>query len=761
MELYADILMPQQGGTFTYRVGEDISGSLTEGMAVAVPFGLRKIQTGIVWRLHSAPPGFATKEIVKILLPGRLVAPEQMELWSWISGYYMCTPGDVMRFALPASLKPKGMSGEEFAGDEYRPRTIKYVSLHQSLRDGGRFDALCEESMRRSKAQYAALMQFCDILAGGDGETANIFAGEVPRARLRVSAAVLRKMVDREIFVLSEREAALEEPATAAGHIYRLPQLSDAQSRARMEIETAFGTLSTTLLHGVTGSGKTEIYMHLIAEQLARGKSVLYMMPEIAMTSQLVGRIRKVFGGTVTVYHSKLSAGRRAEAYRRLCTTGGGQLILGVRSSIFLPLPELGLMIVDEEHDASYKQSDPAPRYNARDCAVYMARLWGGKCLLASATPSIESYTNATAGKYGLVTLGERYGEGKLPEVTVSDTLRAVKRGERRSHFNKDLLDKIGLTLAAGRQVMLFQNRRGFSPYIECGECGWTAGCPRCSVTLTYHKQDNRLRCHTCGYSAPTVAVCPVCRTPSPRPQGFGTEKVEEQLASLFPEARIVRLDRDTATSASRYEKTIRDFERGEADILVGTQMITKGFDFPRLSLVGILNADNLLNYPDFRASERAYQTMTQVAGRAGRAEGGGEVVIQTSQPDNPVIVQVRNLDYEGMVRTQLAERRPLHYPPYGRIITVSLRHYKKELVEEGASRLAAQMREVFGDRVFGPHAPVIEKIKNENYSAITLKVESGYSFARVKAQLGVMIDEMSSLPGLRNITVSCNVDPQ
>jgi primosomal protein N' (replication factor Y) len=684
-----------------------------------------------------------------------------MELWRWMAGYYMCTPGDVMRFALPASLKPKGMSDEEFERDEYRPRMVKYVSLHPSLRDEGRLDALCEELLRRSRAQYAALMQFCEIITNYELRITNMFSGEVPRARLRVSAPVLRKMIDREIFVLSEKEAALEGPVTAAGHIYRLPQLSGAQSRAKAEIDTAFGAHTTTLLHGVTGSGKTEIYMHLIAEQLARGKSVLYMMPEIAMTSQLVGRIRKVFGGTVTVYHSKLSDARRAEAYRRLGAAGGGQLILGVRSSIFLPLPELGLVIVDEEHDASYKQSDPAPRYHARDCAVYMARLWGAGCLLASATPSIESYTNAGAGKYGLVTLAERYGDGKLPEVTVSDTLRAVKRGERRSHFNKDLLDRIGRTLAAGRQVMLFQNRRGFAPYIECGECGWTAGCPRCSVTLTFHKHDNRLRCHTCGYSAPVVAVCPKCGAPSPRPQGFGTEKVEEQLASLFPEARVVRLDRDTATSATRYEKIIRDFERGDADILVGTQMITKGFDFPRLSLVGILNADNLLNYPDFRASERAYQTMTQVAGRAGRADDRGEVVIQTSRPDDPVIVQVRNLDYEGMVRTQLAERRPFHYPPYGRIITVSLKHYKKELVEEGASHLAAQMRAVFGDRVFGPHAPVVEKVKNENYLSITLKVESGRSFSKVKELLGAMIEEMSSRPGLRNISVSCNVDPQ
>ncbi len=758
MELYADILMPVQGGTFTYRVGEAISGELAEGMAVAVPFGLRKIQMGIVRRLHHDPPAFATKDIVKILLPGRLVSPEQMNLWQWMADYYMCTLGDVMRFALPASLKPKGMSGEEFEKDEYRPRMVKYLSLHPSLRDEERFDALCEASMRRSRAQYAALMQLCDIL---DGHGSNTFYGEVPRARLRVSDAVLRKMLDKEIFVMSEKEAALEGPATAAGHIYSLPQLSGVQSQAKAEIAAAFGTHTTALLHGVTGSGKTEIYMHLIAEQLAQGKSVLYMMPEIAMTSQLVGRIRKVFGGTVTVYHSKLSDSRRAEAYRRLGATCGGQLILGVRSSILLPLPELGLIIVDEEHDASYKQSDPAPRYHARDCAVYMARLWNAKCLLASATPSIESYTNATAGKYGLVTLAERYGEAKLPEVTVSDTLRAVKRGERRSHFNKELLDKIGRTLAAGRQVMLFQNRRGFAPYIECGECGWTAGCPRCSVTLTYHKQDNRLRCHTCGYSAPMVSACPKCSTPSPRPQGFGTEKVEEQLASLFPDARIVRLDRDSAASARRYEKIIGDFERGEADILVGTQMITKGFDFPRLSLVGILNADNLLNYPDFRASERAYQIMTQVAGRAGRADDCGEVVIQTSQPDDPVIVQVRNLDYGGMVRTQLAERRPLHYPPYGRIITVSLRHYKKELVEEGASVLAAQMREVFGDRVFGPHAPVIEKVKNESYLSITLKVEAGRSFAKVKELLAAMIGEMSSRPGLRNISVACNVDPQ
>lgn len=580
----------------------------------------------------------------------------------------------------------------------------------------------------------------------------------MPRAALGASPATIRALTDKGILSLHEREEATPHP-------YDTPSasatLTEAQARALAEIRAGFDSHDCVLLYGVTGSGKTEIYTHLIAETLAGGHSVLYLMPEIAMTAQLVSRIRALFGNRVTVYHSAMGAARRAATYRRLLTSAGGELILGARSALFLPLPSPGLIIVDEEHDPSYKQSEPAPRYNARDCAVWLARREGMKCLLASATPSIESYANARGGKYGLVTLRERYGAAQLPRIVVSDSRRAFRRGERRLHFDKALYDRMAEALANGRQVLLFRNRRGFAPWVECQQCGSVARCPRCSVTLTYHKKSNRLECHLCGYSAPLPAVCPSCGAPAPKLGGLGTEKAEEEAATLFPEARILRLDRDTATSPSRYGRIVEEFASGQADILIGTQMVTKGFDFPLLDVVGILDADGLLNFPDFRAAERAFQIMTQVAGRAGRTSHPGEVVIQTSQPDNPLIRQVQTLDYEGMVASQLAERRIFGYPPYGRLITVTMRHGDTALLDETAGRLAARMREAFGERVYGPHAPMVEKMSDESYREILLKIENGVSAAGIKRQLSAMLAGLLSHEHDKRVTVFCDVDPQ
>ena len=562
----------------------------------------------------------------------------------------------------------------------------------------------------------------------------------------------------KKYVVCTRRERSVER----GGAVFRLPELTAHQQTALESLRGQFTAGKTTaLLQGVTGSGKTEIYIHLIAEVLARGGDVLLLVPEIAITAQLIARLERIFGSRVTAYHSKLTLARRTESYLRLTRSDGGELVVGARSALFLPLRHLQLIVVDEEHDTGYKQTDAQPRYNARDVAVVMARLREARTVLGSATPSLESYANALSGKYGLATLDERYGDARPPLVLVSDTLRAVKRNERKTHFNRLLLDKLADVLARGEQAMLFQNRRGFAPYVECRACGWTARCPRCNVTLTYHKRDDRLQCHYCGHVETVPVRCPACRAGEVTPAGFGTEKVEEELARLFPAARIERLDRDTATSERAYRAIIDRFESGQSDLLVGTQMITKGFDFARVSLVGILNADNLLFAPDFRAAERAFQLMTQVAGRAGRRDAAGEVVIQTTEPEHPVIRQVASGDYEAMALAQLAEREAFFYPPYARLTALTLRHRDPMLLRRGVLELAARLRARFGRRVLGPMAPPVDRIRGEYLVGLLLKVESGASSARAREILAEELKSFSRQAEYKSVTVVVNVDPQ
>ena len=554
--------------------------------------------------------------------------------------YYMCPLGLVMRAAVPAALKSGGLSVQEAVDGSYSPPQETFVALHPSVRNEADLHAALD-SLSRARGQYRAMTEYLERTGPPNFDDPKF----VPRRLLTASPAVLRALTDKCLLRSVRREAVGKEGDAVR---FRLPELTPAQQRCFERIGELFAGKDVVLLHGVTGSGKTEIYIRLIAEELRAGRNVLYMLPEIALTAQLIGRMRDHFGDAVIVYHSRLTDNRRADVYRRLIGGSGGRLVVGVRSSVLLPLPLLSLVIVDEEHENSFKQADSAPRYHGRDPAVMLAALCGAKTLLGSATPSVESYFNAATGKYGLVTLAERYGGAVLPRVIVSDTLRAAKRGEKRSHFNKVLLDRIGEALQAGSQAILFQNRRGFSPYVECGHCGWTANCPDCNVSLTYHKSDGSLRCHYCGYRIPVPAVCPSCGTGSLLPRGFGTEKIEQELAAIFPEAAIDRLDADTSQSAGGYRRIVEAFEQGRTDILIGTQIVTKGFDFGGVSLVGILNADNLLNYPDFRAGERAFQLMTQVGGRAGRRSEPGTVVIQTAHPQHPVIEQVLRGDYRG-----------------------------------------------------------------------------------------------------------------
>ena len=752
MERYADVVLPLAQPAYTFAVPEGME--LAAGCAVEVQFGPRKFHTGIVWRVHERRPDFKRiKPVQRPLYDRPLLTAAQMKLWEWVASYYMCSLGEVMRAALPSLMKPSADSRERFADEEFRPRTECYLSLAPELRDEERRHGVFEKLERRAPKQYEALLE---LVSAGDG--GGLPEGEVPRRLLQSDRAVLHAL-ERKGFV---RAAEHERTAERGEAVFRLPQLTPHQQAALDELRRQFADgKATALLHGVTSSGKTEIYIHLIAEVLARGGDVLLLVPEIALTAQLIERMERIFGSRVTPYHSRLTDRQRSETYLRLNRSEGGEFVVGVRSSIFLPLARLQLIIVDEEHDASYKQAEPAPRYHARDCAVMMARIFGGRTLLGSATPSLETWLHASGGKYGRATLSERYGDARMPEIIVSDTLRAARRGERHAHFNKLLLDKLGETLARGEQAMLFQNRRGFSPYVECTECGWTARCPDCNVTLTYHKAGGRLVCHYCGHAEPVPAKCPSCKITDVVPMGFGTEKIEEEIARIFPEARVARLDRDTVTSERAFNAIVAGFARRETDILVGTQMITKGFDFEGVALVGILNADNMLNNPDFRAGERAFQLMMQVAGRAGRRAQGGEVVIQTSEPGNPVVRQVVEGDFGAMARMQLADREAFFYPPYARLTTLTLRHRDLQLLRRGAVHLAAGLRRRFGRRLLGPMAPPVDRIRGEYLLGLLLKIESGASSARARELLGAELQAFAQHPEFRHIAVIPNVDPQ
>ncbi|MBQ4127539.1 MAG: primosomal protein N' [Alistipes sp.] len=749
---YADIVLPLAQPTYSFAIADGLE--LQCGDAVAVQFGPRNIYTGIVWRLHDVAPNVKRiKTVSRKLYPQPLLDSQQQQLWEWLADYYMCTLGEVMRMALPSLIKPQGASAEEFAAEEFQPRTESFVALRAEWQVEETLLAEIERIKRRAPKRSEALHAILTFSQKHDFQP-------FPRRLLECDAPLISALQKAGYIELSQRERVIEsrhdlEPL--------LPQLTPAQQSVAEQIRQSQSEgRRVHLLRGITGSGKTEIYMTLIADVLARGGDVLLLVPEIALTSQLIERMRRVFGKRVTTYHSKLTALRRTEAYLRLTASEGGELVIGARSALLLPHRHLQLVIVDEEHDQSYKQSDTAPRYNGRDTAIYLASLRGAATLLGSATPSLESYANAIGGKYGYSELLERYGNATLPQIIISDTVRAVKRGERKIHFNHSLLNAIGDALQRGEQVMLFQNRRGFSPFVSCSDCGWTMRCPHCNVTLTLHNSTSRMECHYCGYTAQVPKSCPHCHTSHITPMGFGTEKIEQTIEQLFPTARVARLDRDTSTSESAYNRIIRDFENGDTDILVGTQMISKGFDFGRVSVVGILNADNLLNSPDFRASERAFQLIMQVAGRAGRRDDApGVVVIQTSEPDNPVIGWVQRGDYEAMARSELHERHTFCYPPYSRLLRIVLRDEDLQLLRRCATQLSERLREKFGRRVVGPVSPPIDRLRGEYIIHLMIKIENGRSMARARELLGEAMRGISSRSEYKTIKILIDVDAQ
>ena len=747
--LYAQVVLPLAQPMYTFSLNEGLGVQV--GDAVVVQFGSSRYYTGIVWSISAERPDYPRlKPILKKLYSTPLLTPAMQRLWEWVAEYYMCSVGEVMRVALPSLAKPSATSLSDLDERSIEAPTERYIALCEALRSEEALAEYVAKHSRRAPRRCENLDTLAALIQQREAED-----GFIPRRLLNINNDDLATLRKKELIVTQERPVQ----RVVNSSDFLTPTLSEAQNRALDAIREAHNQRRVALLHGITGSGKTEIYIHLIAETLAAGCDVLMLVPEIVITSQLVERLEQIFEGRTTTYHSRLTALRRGQTFLRLATSSGGELIVGVRSSIFLPHKNLGLIIVDEEHDANYKQSDLAPRYNARDCAVIMGRIYDANVLLGSATPSLESYTNTLSGKYAYVELKERWGRGILPEIVVSDTIRAVKRGERKTHFNLDLLNDISRTLAANEQVMLFQNRRGYSPYIQCRTCGYSPRCPHCNVTLTEHKATARMECHYCGYTMPTPKVCPNCEIQDMALMGFGTEKAVEEIARLFPNARVGRLDSDTSTSERAFKQIVHSFEQGETDILVGTQIITKGFDFKGVSTVGILNADNLLSVPDFRASERAFQLMMQVAGRAGRHNDRGRVVIQTSQPKHPVISYVASGDYHAMALKELEERRTYGYPPYSHLVRIMLRHSDYDLLRHGAHHYATLLRKKFGTRVMGPVSSALEMLRGEHRAEIIIKIESGASMQKARRMIREAITEGEKTKSYSSIKLSIDVD--
>ena len=734
MSRFADIVLPLAQPAYTFAVGEGVE--VRVGDAVAVQFGKNSVYTGVVWRLHDTPPtkGVA-KPILKVLYEKPLLSELQMRFWEWIADYYICSVGEVMRVALPSIIKAKARCEDEF--EPYIPKRETTVNLvAEAFTDEER-----AKLERRAPKRYEAL---CAVEQAG---------GVLPRHAVELDATALKALVKAGLVEMGERDYKLD----CEWSKMQLPHLSEAQTVALDTLRNGLVDKRVALLHGVTSSGKTEIYTHLIEERLSRGEDVLFLVPEISLTTQLVERMRAIFGESVTVYHSKLTPQQRTRLYTDMLSSESGNFVVGARSALFLPYKKLGLVVVDEEHDSSYKQSEPNPRYNGRDAAVMLAALHDAKVVMGSATPSLESYSNHLSGKYAYALLTERYGGVEMPDIIISDTVRNVKRNERKLHFNKELLDGIAERLENNEQVILFQNRRGYSPYMECPTCGWSARCPHCNVTLSVHQQRGRMVCHYCGYNEPIQRYCPNCKTTELKPMGFGTERVEEAVSELFPEARVLRLDGDTATSGAAYNRIIGAFARHEADILVGTQIVSKGLDFADVTLIGILNGDNLLASPDFRAEERAWQLIMQVAGRAGRRDKRGEVIIQTAEPQHSVYAMVG--DYKRVSAKLLAERKQFGYPPYVRIIKIAMRSSDKERLVASSLQLGEQLRNRFGRRVLGPVAPLIDRVRGEYRVELMLKIEVEASFSRARAVLREEIERLRSDKTYRNIVIICDVD--
>ena len=727
------------------------------GCRVIVPFGRAKYYTAIVSRIHEEKPdGYTVKSVSELIDTTPILLPSQLEFWQWMADYYLCALGDVYKAALPAGLKLES-DGEEIVRG-FKPKEEARVRLGEDFRSEDSLHALFD-SLRKAPKQLDLLMRLLELSNHFGKERKEVSKHQLMKDEAS-SAAAFNALVGKGVFqtymVEIGRLSSLNNQEKVVKHVLNAPQ-----QKALEEILQTFQQNNVCLLHGVTSSGKTEIYIQLIEQALAEGKQVLYLLPEIALTTQITQRLQRVFGNKLGIYHSKFSDNERVEIWQKQLSDEPFDVILGVRSSVFLPFQRLGLVIVDEEHENTYKQQDPAPRYHARNAAIMLAHKAGAKTLLGTATPSIESWYNATeAGKYGLVQLTERYRELQLPEVKAVDIHELRHKKLMHGAFSPDLLNAMRDALGRGEQVILFQNRRGFAPMIECHNCGWIPRCVNCDVTLTYHRSSNQLVCHYCGHSITPPQVCPACEETDIRSIGAGTERVEEEIKTYFPEVKVARMDLDTTRSRSSYEQLIHDFEQGKTRILIGTQMISKGLDFGNVSVVGILNADLMLSYPDFRAYERAFQLMAQVAGRAGRKNKRGLVLLQTSDVKHPIIDQVRRNDYEGMVEMQLAERQMFRYPPYYRMVYVYLKNRNASLLDQMAQTMATKLRLIFGDRVMGPDRPPVARVQKLFIRKIMLKFEMTINPLRIRELLLKAQQDLISDDKFKTLAVYYDVDP-
>lgn len=757
---FADIILPLAvKGRFTYSIPESLAGSVIPGIRVLVQFGNRKVYSGIVGRLRNDHPGYGNiRPVMRVQDPVPAVNEIQLRHWQWISEYYICSEGEVMKAAVPSALFPEGETVSPVA-EKYRPREETFLELTRKFSDKELNELL--DKLSKSPRQAKLLETWLHLSGYSQGNDIKPLRKSLVLKESGTAAGIADALIKKGIMSAVTLEVGrLRDYGTSREP---LRQLSESQIVTFETIRNSFREKDIVLLHGVTSSGKTEIYIHLIEEQLKKGKQVLYMLPEIALTTQIILRLQKHFGPVTGVYHSRFNDQERVEIWKRVADRDPGtgyRLILGVRSSLFLPFSDLGLVIIDEEHDTSYKQHDPAPRYHARDSAIMLAALHKAKTLLGSASPSIESYNNAISGKYGYASLNERYGQIKLPAIVIANTREAYRKKLMVSHFTPELLDAMDRALSRNEQVILFQNRRGFSPYIECPECGWIPACKQCAVNLTYHKNINRLVCHYCGYSTPVPSKCESCSYPTLATKGFGTEKIEDEIKIIFPNARVARMDQDTTRSGNSFNRIIQAFEEQRTDILIGTQMISKGLDFENLTVVGILNADNMLNYPDFRAHERSFQLMEQVSGRAGRRQKQGKVVIQTSDPLNKIIRMVLQHDYQAMFRVQAEERRSFNYPPFCRLIRISIKHRDISLLNKYADILGTHLRAAFGKRVLGPEFPLISRIQLWYIKTILLKIEKEKPAAKARELIMDSIGKLEKEKGASSVRIAIDVDP-
>jgi primosomal protein N' (replication factor Y) len=825
---FADVLLPLPVSTYTYAIPEGLAGKAVEGGRVVVQFGKRKIYTALVVEIHDRKPAdHEAKEIISILDEAPIIFPNQLKFWNWIAAYYLCHAGEVMNAALPSAFKLASESKvvmnpdfdplkeelnekegllvealhnrpaieisevskiigqmkvipviktmlekgiilmEEELPDKYRPKKETFIRLTEEYFDEEKFKDLFELLERKARKQLELLMTFLVLSKYGSGKPEEVSRTLLMKS-VKATPSALEGLVTKGVLELVEKVVSRMPEGgevTNTGSI----RLMDFQQKAWNEIRQAFMEKDVVLLHGVTSSGKTELYIKYIQEALDMGKQVLYLLPEIALTTQTISRLKKYFGEKVGVYHSRFNENERVEIWNKVLIKGktgatagtSYDIILGARSAVFLPFSNLGLVIVDEEHDSSFKQYEPSPRYNGRDAALYLAHLHGAKTILGSATPSIESYYNCREGKYALVEMNERYLNMEMPEISVVSLREEIRWKMMKSHFSSVLVKQLEDALSKGEQAIIFQNRRGFSLRLECETCGWMPTCRNCDVTLVYHKQNHQLRCHYCGYTTFIPEKCPECKGTALKMKGFGTEKVEEELGILFPKARIARMDLDTTRTRHSHQKIINDLEDRKIDILVGTQMVTKGLDFENVSTVSILNADNMLGFPDFRSAERSYQLMAQVSGRSGRKNKRGKVIIQTYNPKHPVILDVVNHDYKAMFEQQLVDRRKFKYPPFYRLVLVKLKHKDPAVLNKASEELAKRLRKLFGNRVLGPEYPLVSRIMNYYLKQILVKIERSSSQTEMKRKLMQEMEDFGRLKEFSPLRLVIDVDPQ